>query len=354
MDKILFLQFSNSATGLCNQIYSLVSGICVCIRDKKNIIVVGNFSKNINTQNYCPISEIIDINKLNIFLKKNNITLVDNNFIELKNINVKYGVSYNNKDVTDKVLLNSKKIIICKDIDFNLICTDFLPNIKKKIFINFELNNVIHEFVYDEYIGHPLSDIIIDFENITYQDIKDWNILNTVPYNVFFKKILKELKFSPHLENIINSTITKLVNNHNPHINIIHLRLEDDGIKHWSAINNMDFNTFKNILREKYIKEIKKNIDKKTLTFILTSNCDNIIHDYLKLNNYNFNITEKLYKDREVNAIIDLSVGKLCNNIYIGPGCSTFTQCIVKMINNKKTILFDLDHIHAKTIIQYN
>lgn len=352
MDKILFLQFSNSATGLCNQIYSLVSGICVSIRDRKNIIVLGNFIKNINTKNYCPISDIIDINKLNIFLKKNNITLIDNNFIEIKNVNVKYGVTNNNKDVTDKVLINSKKIIIYKDIDFNLICTDFLPNVKKKIFINFELNDVHHEFVYDEVIGRPLSDIIIDFENIIYHDIKNWDILDTSPYNLFFKKILKELKFSPHLENIINSTITKLENN--SHINIIHLRLEDDGVKHWSAINNMDFNTFKNILREKYIKEIKKNIDKKTLTFILTSNCDSIIHDYLKLNNYNFSITEKLYKDREVNAIIDLSVGRLCNNIYIGPGCSTFTQCIIKTINNKKTILFDLDHIHTKSIIQYN
>ena len=352
MDKILFLQFSNSATGLCNQIYSLISGICICIRDRKNIIVVGNFIKNINTSNYCPISDIIDITRLNIFLKKNNITLIDNNFIELKNVNIKYGVTNNNRDVTDKIVINSKKIIICKDIDFNLICTDFLPNIKKKIFINFELNDIHHEFVYDEFIGHPLCDIIINFENIIYQDIKDWDILNTQPYNLFFKKILKELKFSQHLENIINSTIINLVNN--PQINIIHLRLEDDGIKHWSEINNMDYNTFKNILREKYIKEIKNNIDKKTLTFVLTSNCDNIIYDYLKSNNYNFNITEKLYKDREVNAIIDLSVGRLCNNIYIGPGCSTFTQCIIKTINNKKTILFDLDHIHAKSIIQYN
>ena len=352
MDKILFLQFSNSITGLCNQLYSLISGICISIRDKKNIIVVGNFSKNINTTNCCPISDIIDIDNLNIFLKKNNITLVDNNFIELKNVNIKYGITNNNKDVTDKVLISSKKIIINKDMNFNLICTDFLPNIKKKIFINFDLNNMHHEFLYDEYVGHPISDIIIDFENIIYQDVKNWDILNTPPYDTFFKTILKELKFSSHLENIINLTITKLVNNHNSDINVIHLRLEDDGIKHWSKINNMDFDTFKNILREKYIKEIRENINKETLTFILTSKCDTIIFDYLKLNNYNFTITEKLYQDREINAIIDLSIGKLCNNIYIGPGCSTFTQCIIKTINNKKTILFDLDHINTPSIIE--
>ena len=68
MDKIFFFKISSNNSGLCNQLFSLISAICTCIRDNKNIIVISNFIKSINSNNYCSISEIINIEKINIFL----------------------------------------------------------------------------------------------------------------------------------------------------------------------------------------------------------------------------------------------------------------------------------------------
>ena len=41
MSKIFYLKIANEKTGLCNQIYSLASAICCCIKYNKNIIIIS-------------------------------------------------------------------------------------------------------------------------------------------------------------------------------------------------------------------------------------------------------------------------------------------------------------------------
>lgn len=268
MNNIYFLRIANNNSGLCNQIYSLISTIFHCMENNKNTIIISNFLKSIDTNNYSPISEIIDLDKLNNFLKKYNITLID----------------------------------------------------REK-----------YEVVNEEYFTNPCNFEIID------------------KYRPLFKDILQELKFSEIFNEKIFDIICKI--NMSSIINVIHLRVEDDAIKHWSVMNNIDYFQFKKILIEKYKKEIDKNINKNDLTFILTSDPDNEVIHFLTLNNFNFQMTKKYFLERELNGIIDLNIGKLCNNVYIGPGNSTFTQCIINCINNKKNILFDLDHINNNSSI---
>lgn len=354
MNNIFYLKISNENTGLCNQIYSLVTSICYSIKNNINIIIISDFLKSIHTNNYTPISHVFNLNKLNVFLKKNKIILIDHNYINIQNIKIKYGMIHKYNDITDKIKFNSRKIIIKKDTNINLLCEDPLPNLKKKIFINFNLNDILFEFVYDEYAGYLLEDIVIDFENMNFKMMHDWSILKESSYNIFFKKFLQEIDYSDNINNIINNNINKLIINNNLVINVIHLRLEDDSINHWSVINNMDHAQFKSVLTKKYILEIEKHIEKKYLTIILTYNTNNDVINYLKLNNYNINFTDKnIDNEREINAIIDMSIGKLCNNTYIGPGNSTFTQCLTNMLRNKKNILFDLDNINNNSYI-YN
>jgi hypothetical protein len=67
---------------------------------------------------------------------------------------------------------------------------------------------------------------------------------------------------------------------------------------------------------------------------------------------YTFITLHKLYEDRELNAIIELLVSKICNNKFIGNfnftklNGSTFSYFISKMLNsNVEKITIDLDKI---------
>lgn len=342
MDKIHFLQIYKNNSGLCNQLCALISSICYSIKYNKKIIIISEFLKSIHTNNLVPISEIININELNIFLKKYDILLIDKYFISLKILNIKYG----SQDVTANFSITNK-LFISKNTNFET----FSSEINKKIYVNIELNNNIYEFQYEQLNGYPLENIIINLEE-KYNQITSWNILDEPFYTNIFKEFLKNIKFSNKLNSIF-SIENKIINEKYSNINVIHLRLENDAIEHWSKMNNMDHNNFRNIAINKYIDVIKKYIDKQSITIILSSSLDNPAIQFLKDNNYNIKMTNKYFSsdsERELNAIIDFLFGRLCNNVYIGPGNSTFTQFIIKSINNTKNILFNFDNINENYI----
>lgn len=80
---------------------------------------------------------------------------------------------------------------------------------------------------------------------------------------------------------------------------MIHLRVEDDAITHWSKGNNMSKPEFKRWLEEKYIEIIRRYINKSDETIILSSSLNNGVIDFLNENKYNYRFTEKKYDDRE-------------------------------------------------------
>jgi hypothetical protein len=149
--------------------------------------------------------------------------------------------------------------------------------------------------------------------------------------------------------------------NINKKINIIHLRLEEDGIKHWSKMNNISCDEFKNILEEKYINIIKNYLSKTDENIILTSSISissNGVINFLIQNNYNYRFIDKFFEYREKNAIIDLLVAQNCNNIFIGNynitnnNGSSFSYYITKYIKNNVTkIYIDLDKIYDKEVV---
>ena len=138
----------------------------------------------------------------------------------------------------------------------------------------------------------------------------------------------------------------------NKKINVIHLRLETDAIKHWSKMNNMDQLQFKDYTENKYIQLIAKNISQSDYTIILSGSQDNKVITYLKENNYCYKSTHKHYEDREKNAIVDLLISQNCTNIFIGNfnfeklNGSTFSYYICKLFTKSiKKICIDLDRI---------
>jgi hypothetical protein len=153
--------------------------------------------------------------------------------------------------------------------------------------------------------------------------------------------------------------ISEKINNNdsNKKINVIHLRLEDDGINHWSNQNKMNPLVFKQQLVLKYIELIKNNIQKEDITFILSGDTNNDVVQFMKENEYNIMFIDKKFNidqpSRELNAIVDIIIGRYCNNVFIGCDGSTFSELLLKYIPDTieddfvQKITFNLNNILA-------
>ena len=82
-------------------------------------------------------------------------------------------------------------------------------------------------------------------------------------------------------------------------VNCIHLRLEEDGIKHWSKQNNITCEEYSSYLTKKYIDLITQYISKTDENIILSSSLSNGVIDFLEQNNYNYKFVDNFFDDRE-------------------------------------------------------
>lgn len=350
MSSIYFLQLSLPQTGLCNQLNSLLATICYCVNNEK-IIVIDKFLKEINTNNYAPIAEILNLEKTNQFLEKYNIALVDGNFTDNLNIiTAKYGCNDIFTDVTSvvKSFLTNNKLIIKKEIDLNSIFGDCHVNKAKILKIDFMLNNH-NRFTmsFSEKNNFLTKDIDIDFSNKNYTMIPSWEPIDTPQHINMTTDIYKNLTFHDVLIIHSNQFIQKTGITGSSIVNIIHLRLEDDAISFWSYQNKLTKEDFKKRLSEKYIHLINTLIDKKDKTIILTYDTNNTVINFLKDNNYNYFIHDKIKNNnREVNAIIDIINSKYCNNVFISVCGSTFSWTIAKLIQPKLIEWIDINNIN--------
>jgi hypothetical protein len=143
-----------------------------------------------------------------------------------------------------------------------------------------------------------------------------------------------------------------LQNSREKNLNVIHLRLEDDGIEHWRIFNKMENNEYKMALENKYINIIKKYINKSDQNLILCNDYNNNVMQFLKDYDYSIFYFEKEYPCRELNAINDLILGTKCNHIFIGnfnihtSQGSSFDYIIWKKLPDNVTKIFiDLENL---------
>ena len=85
MENSYKIIISQDFTGLCNQLWSVISGIIICIKDGKRILLIDKFLLNVHTNSHCSIGKILCLPSMNIFLQKYNIVLVDGTHINERN-----------------------------------------------------------------------------------------------------------------------------------------------------------------------------------------------------------------------------------------------------------------------------
>jgi len=351
MNQLYYCRIAKPKSGLCNQLFALVTGIILAYQKKAKILILCLFLNDYLSNNLTPISHIIDLKQLDDFVFSNyGIHILDKNYIKLNIHKVIYGVKQNFVDITDIVIDKfyvNNTLLIDKNVNLNLLgLGDPLFGQQKYVEITYSLNDITLTDKYEEKYGFLKTPICFNLTNRNFQYDMGWvNKYNKPMFDNILKNIVFLKKWNvPEIEKTKISNYDK--------INIIHLRLEYDAIQHWSKMNSMNESYFKKYIYIKYITIIRKYINKNDTTILVSQSVSNPVIDFLRENGYRYLINKKFFEDREKNAIVDFLISKNCNSIFIGnfnffnSNGSTFSYYIAKLLkNNVKKIMIDLDRI---------
>ena len=126
-------------------------------------------------------------------------------------------------------------------------------------------------------------------------------------------------------------------------VHMIHLRLEEDALLHWSKMNNITIEEFRNQLETWYLSTLQTNVPKGSSILVLTGNINNSVWTYLQ-ENYTVFYQPKPNMPREFAAAVDLFLAQKCNQLFIGAKGSTFSDFILYTYA-PTSILVDLNHL---------
>lgn len=340
--------------GLTNQLSNLCALIFRIIHNKSittSIIIADNFLQDYNSANYCGISDIFDLPKMNLFLKQYKIVLVDKNCIDVRVKELSYGVRGMACIDIPNIATTKNHILTSNNLNSNY--GDTCPNTVKHIFLKYTLNDIEINSIYHE-------DTRVNLDYCKFTGV-EWFKSNTFVKELGTDKPLLDTIF----QNIyFNSKFTNIADTFKQHIStdnisVLHLRNEEDAVSFWGTINRIPEPDFKTVLETKYINLIQKYIDKENHLIILTSNKNNRVVDYLRDNNYNFSFNLHTTNMRENDAILDLLISRYCTNTFIGnfnPNTyhgSTFSYLVYSRIQNKsvKNVVIDIDNINDEEYV---
>ena len=291
--------------GLCNQLQTIVKGILLSIKYNRNLYI-DQFQIDLYNTKLCDINDILNISKINDYLHN----------IKGENIKIK----------------------ILEKIDKNIIdniSNHFLPN------LNYDKISTM-DYI-NEYIEENIDKNIIYLGNIVSLDIYRSFNYNWNDYNNLYHLIMSNITFNDKFY-ILKDDIKSQLNLKN--YTSIHLRIEDDALKHFSFCNKLSINEYNDKLLDFYNNAIKKQTQLIYICSGILTFDNNINYNYyvnLMKNNKllcdkkNIHIDSYYLNNRELIAILDLLISFDSIN-FIGSGISSFTQVIKTYFKCKKEI----------------
>lgn len=298
--------------GLCNQLQTITKGLLLAIKYNRNIYI-DKFQLDLKSNNLADINDILDINKINNFLK-----------YEIK---------------TTITILNTIDINIINRLD-----NYYLPNVDYK---QIPMSNYINDDIELNknmeiiYLGNIVSLDIYKSFNYKWNEYTDDNLYHFIMYNIKFHPSFYALK--DYVKQELNLT----------NFNCIHLRIEDDALKHFAMCYKLSITEY----NEQLIKFYEDNINRISkdqkkiyvcsgiLSFENTINLKYyetlIKNNTLLCDKKNINLSKYYLHNRELIAIIDLLIS-IDSDSFVGSRISSYSQVINThcKYDKKESILF--------------
>jgi len=358
----------DSGCGLCNQLYALSGCIDHAIYTKQyQIIIVDDFLKEIHTNNFIPLGEILDMSFFQHFLFETyKILLFDKNNFNIAIDSVFFieaGEKNESIEIKTDNCIHENTLFIGK----NTLITDFIKNHQNKngkINVHIKMNNIPILFSTIVTNGYLERDICIDTKKHLQKDIylpSPQLYFGGSSQPSVFVTLLQNIPFHNSFHQYNEKAMDKIIVNYKLHskqkINLIHLRLEEDAIMSFSNEKKMTKDVFKKKMEDKYIYLIKKYIDKEDFTIVIANDYDNSVVDFLQTHNYCCSFSKKMYPYRECNAIHDLLFYKYCNHIFIGVYESSFSYTVMYKLFMKEnfplihSVIFKMNEVNKEETV---
>jgi hypothetical protein len=354
MDNILLVDVNKwKYLPIINQYFLLGCIFSKMIEEGKQILIIDYHEEN-NSKSF--LLNIIDLDS-EILSKELGIYLFYKSKINFNLLSVTYGNSNEYIDLTNYIyILFYKKntLFIPTTINFNEIKGDPIPYEKKKIFIEYSLNDIIFKDNYDEFEGFLNNIIYYDFYNYNkYYDYYSYFTKNTY----ILPDIIKIIKFHEKYYDYTNS----FFNNQNRFL----LETRTLGGIPLGGILSKNCHTFSKLGIQKSIKKEKINIinlkienaykykKSKNSSFLMkTKNEYNeIVRDRIDFIDVNLDVEDinedldlefkmnseecrKVVIDEYVSCIIEDVVEKIINNISKSIIEEKYINCIKKYIHS--------------------
>lgn len=322
-----YASIANRGTGFTNQIFALITSIILAYNRGDKVIMVDGLLDDIHSTTYTPISQVLNLPACNLFLKKYGLMLMDKHH-EWELLSVQYGRD-TYVDLTDYF----KRAQVSPP--FNTIQGDPCPGVAKHCIFTYRIQDTVVEEIYPE---HRYQDVRLQGP---YVFTFGWMDSLNEP---MFMDVLRHLTYHPEVVEKAQSVPSPM--------NVVHLRVEDDAIAHWSKQNHMSPNEFKTYLEDKYIHLCKTYLAKEDHTVIVSASSSNRVLDFLREHQYSYTLTPKFFKEREKNAMVDLHIASHCTKLFLGnfnvkkKNGSSFSYYIgTRLAKQVRQVYLDLDNI---------
>lgn len=359
MKQLYYTKFGARGNGLTNQLITLALGIMNCQLEKKSVLIVDTFFDDITLKMYSPVSAILDMDRMNIFLEREfGVTIVDIHDVKFTLQRVLYGAGAgaNSLDLTDtlqELYCGPTTLHIPKETNLNLLKGDPCVNRQKIVTVQYEINGKPITEHYAERNARIESDIVFNLSKANC--IYSFKCIDAINRRLF-DCILQNMAFHPTFVARAEEFIATLPRGR---MSCVHLRIEDDAITHWSKMNRMSESDFRELLEAKYMDAITRHVPKTDHIVFLTYSGANRVIDYARSQGYScFTTPKDAVVGREKHAIVDVLISAACTGVFVGNfnpvrlRGSTFSYFCMKLLRAPvHHVLLDLDCIKSDFIV---
>jgi hypothetical protein len=336
--RIAMAQIYDKHTGLGNQIFTLIHRIIRAQKEKMNVLVVGDFLGEIHKMDQLhPIEDVLDMDHMRMLTYP--LLVIGRRQWRISVEEASYGT-----DSARVAVPFSSDPGIRFEWDQNLhdLVGDPAVGHKKHLDILFRIGPHLITCSYPEgRSGHLVYPIRIRLGRFDFR----FGWINDISQPLF-DHFLSRLKFRP--------TIPYPVLPHSM-VHVLHLRIEDDAIRHWSHLNRMTASEYRSRLINMYITKIQESMMQMGgCLLILSSIMDSPIHHFLREKGVPFFQQEKdPALGREEHALRDLLLAEQCCNsvlminfdIPTMKGSSFSYMLFRRCTRATRTVFIDLDHV---------